>query len=469
MNAYCRDDEQNLDLNPTYPSAPQRRNCQLGFSYKLGRQTNLSLDYWNRMHEDRFPDSDFDFNEETLRLTIGHNFKKFTLWGTVEGGEKHDESSHKTGQLQEYSVSASWSPTQNQSYRGYLQFEEDNFRGKDWRRVTGGVNASFRLGRGTSASVGFQRNQYEGLFEMGRDQVELEAGHKFRNEHELLIRGRYASYSDSFRQDETAVMFEYGIPFGLPVSRKTSTGILKGWVYDAETRQGIPRVLVRLNELTTVTDRNGNFTFGSLRPGTHYLALDKGSIGMERVTVQRSPIAVSIIGGKRNRVEVGVTRSASVGGRVVLYRFTTETAESADRGAAPLRRSAFSALSAVIIFPAPSRMFTWYSPFVTGTDAGQEELVESDGLANMLVELANPSESLRRLTDRKGRFTFEDVRPGQWTLKVQKAGLPEHHYLEPETFELDLKPGETKDLLIKALPRKRPIIIIDEGGVLQTK
>jgi hypothetical protein len=258
-------------------------------------------------------------------------------------------------------------------------------------------------------------------------------------------------------------MVGYAIPFGVPVSRKTSTGILKGRVYDAENPpRGLPRVLVRLNDLTAVTDRNGEFTFGSLRPGTYYLTLDKESIGMNRVTVQKSPLPVTVLAGKKNRIEVGVTRGAAVSGRVILFPSLGKSGEdvtTSPRSAAdsPPPRTLANA-------PGTAPGATTEAASAGGTETDQPEPY---GLANVLVELQNPSETLRRLTDRKGRFLFEDVRPGTWTLKLHEAGLPENHYLEQDTFTFELKPGETKEILARVLLKKRPIRIIEEGGVIE--
>ena len=63
-------------------------------------------------------------------------------------------------------------------------------------------------------------------------------------------------------------------------------------------------------------------------------------------------------------------------------------------------------------------------------------------------------------------FTFDDVRPGQWTLAVHADNLPGYHYFEKDTFEIELAPGEKKEMLIRVLPRKRTIQIIKEGETL---
>jgi hypothetical protein len=86
-----------------------------------------------------------------------------------------------------------------------------------------------------------------------------------------------------------------------------------------------------------------------------------------------------------------------------------------------------------------------------------------------LVEVRCEEEVLRGLTDHKGRFSFDDLRPGKWSLKVYDRDLPAYHFLEDEQFQFDLKPGEQRDTVVRVLPRLRPIQIIDEGPLSQEK
>jgi outer membrane protein OmpA-like peptidoglycan-associated protein len=42
--------------------------------------------------------------------------------------------------------------------------------------------------------------------------------------------------------------------------------------------------------------------------------------------------------------------------------------------------------------------------------------------------------------------------------------LPDNHYLEKNSFEFNLKPGEKSEILVKILPKIRQIRILEEGG-----
>ncbi len=89
---------------------------------------------------------------------------------------------------------------------------------------------------------------------------------------------------------------------------------------------------------------------------------------------------------------------------------------------------------------------------------GEEERLKNDdlrngkGLGNVLVEITDGKEVLRQHTDQKGRFYFEEIKPGMWTLKVCDQDLPAYHYLEEEQFEFELRPGEEKDVIARVLP-----------------
>jgi hypothetical protein len=84
-------------------------------------------------------------------------------------------------------------------------------------------------------------------------------------------------------------------------------------------------------------------------------------------------------------------------------------------------------------------------------------------LPNVLVELTSGDDVLRTVTDQNGSFLFEALRPGRWRLHVYDYNLPAFHYLEKNEADLELTAGESKRMLIRALPRLRRIKMIDDG------
>ena len=217
--------------------------------------------------------------------------------------------------------------------------------------------------------------------------------------------------------------------------------MLEGYVRDQETGQPIQNAILRVNGATAVMDRDGEFTFPALKPGTFHLNINRASIGLERIPVQKTPLKVDIEGGKETSIEIGITKSAHLTVKVMVYGFAKEDSLQKEYAVHKGKDKAV--------------------PKDTETD-----LIEEHDLANVLLVLKSELESLGVLTDRKGRVSFHDVRPGHWTLTVHADNLPEYHYLEKDTFEIELAPGEKKEILVRVLPRKRTIRIIEEGKTL---
>ena len=264
----------------------------------------------------------------------------------------------------------------------------------------------------------------------------------FPNDWTASARARHTIYSRSSDQrDETAFIVELTIPFGLPVGRKKGIGMLEGYVRDRETGQPIANAILRLSGATAVTDSDGEFSFPALKPGTFYLNVDRASIGLERIPVQKTPLEVTVKGGEEASVEIGITKSADLTGRVMIYEFAKK--DGLQKG------------------------FTISKGKKKDVgEEGKDKMVEDRGLANAILEFTSAVETWRVLTDRKGRFSFDDVRPGQWTLMVHVDNMPQYHYLEKDKFEIELAPGDKKEMVIRVLPRKRTIQIIEEGETL---
>jgi len=154
--------------------------------------------------------------------------------------------------------------------------------------------------------------------------------------------------------------------------------------------------------------------------------------------------------GKEIEVKLGVVRSASLSGKIVVYGLLNNdnfTNEDANNGQCYVIGDGNKGNG-------------------NSNHSDEEELIELYGLANILVELTNGSETQRCITDRNGHFRFEDLCPNKWILKVFDHNLPSHHYLKEDTFEFELKPGDKKEMLIEVLPKKRTIRIIEQGEII---
>ena len=443
LNATLRQEKNNLDSDPSLESAALSRYGQVGLNYAFKTGTTLSLESRFRTREDRLAEPDFDDRELTHRIRLGQSFKKLSFNVSAEQGKTTDRLKDQSSDVGIYEGSCYFMPTHNQSYGGYVRYSTYSNSGDEGREtINTGFTGAFKIAKKADLRLRLDRYHTMGTDSADRHNFDLALSYQFPNKSRISAHGRHTlNGGSSDQEDETAFILDFTIPFGLPVERKKSVGMLDGGVRDEETGQPIPNAILRLNGATAVTDSAGEFTFPSLKLGTFYLNVDRASIGLERIPVQKTPLEVSIKGGKEESVTIGITKSADFIGKIMVYEFAGE--DGLQKG--------FAIDKAV---KKPLR------------EEGKEQMVELRGLANVLLEFKSKLETWRVLTDRKGRFRFDDIRPGQWTLTAHSDNLPEYHYLEKDIFDIELVPGEKKELLIKVLPRKRTIQIIEQGQIL---
>jgi len=417
---------------------------QLGLDYKLKNNTTFSFDWLSRDRRDRLDSPIFDYQEDTLRFGIGQSFDRLSFRSSAELGKTQNDLDNTTSSTERYTASVYFKPDIKQSYSGYLYYDKDSdFTGENRRSTTFGLNARYKIVNRTSLSLFLQTNNDQGSSRGDRDNLEVRLSHSFINDNKLSILARQTRYKNSGIEDDTALMVQYTIPLGLPVCKKKSVGSIRGYIYDEEMQTAIAGVILRLNDLTAVTDEGGNFTFPSLKPGTYYLDADTASIGMNRIPSLKTPIALTVKGGEQTLVNIPVTRAAWLSGRIMVYGYENNNYETV---------------------PGEKYRGTGESYVVeNGSDA---KLIEDYALANVILEIKNITEKRRTITDRQGRFNFQELRPGEWTLKIYSYTLPEYHYLEKDSFEMELKAGQRREMLIKVLPKKRRIRIIAEPQTL---
>ncbi|MCX6141603.1 MAG: carboxypeptidase-like regulatory domain-containing protein, partial [Ignavibacteriales bacterium] len=293
--------------------------------------------------------------------------------------------------------------------------------------LSGSISATVLIGEGTQISAALFGTKTIGPFNQAYSLFDASVQHRFTGGEVLAVRGRQSIFAPSNDGKEFAYLAEFSIPLAVPIARKTESGRLTGKVVDSEKGTGIQGVLVYAGGATALTDRNGEYHFVSLKPDKYYVQLDMASIGLNRVASQQLPHEVTIVGGKEERYDISLTRAIGVSGVVLIFGMKDQ---------------------------APG-------------DTSQPQLIEQGGHPNVILELSNPQESARRVSDNKGRFSFAGIRPGKWTLRILEGNLPQNTYFDKDSYVIDAAPGASMEFTFKALPRKRRIQILQQGKTLE--
>ena len=605
-NLSYRSYKNNLDIDSTKETANREKSYQSSISYSFPFGTHISLDYKDLIRGDYALPANYNYKEKALRLGVAQTFGKFSLHTHIERGKFEDMLLGITNDnLERYGFYASFRQSYTQTYSFYARIGHSSFTPHPERTKSVGISGSWKIKYNLSFKLNYQRDNAGPETSEQRDNLFSTFTYTFKNRHALVSRTQWSKYEQKNKED-FSFLVTYSIPLSIPVSKKKSVGVLKGKVYDNEKaeRPPISKVILTANEATAITNENGEFIFPSLKPGTYYLRVDKGSIGLNRIISEKLPIIIEVKGGETITIAIGVATSCRISGRVAVFApsshknfgdqdtsiifGSTASVQGMERIFYPeLKQPALSIkllktkeaisvspdvsfvmrcfkgseeivyfsgkevflkassegiilsdeeeekfeekIQRVVFIPKnkrfcfslndknysgiPEVVFTakdssllalnWLPedylkgvvPFEMGSQAisefealkaqavtasseslfligpGKEEGFEENdlrkgrGLGNTLVEITKGEEGLRQLTDEKGGFSFEDIRPGKWTLKIYDYDLPPHHYLEKEELRVELKPGEEKEVTVKVLPRLRPIQIIEEGEI----
>ena len=444
LNASFRLEKNNLDMNQTLHSAAFERYSILGLGYSFNNANNTTLHFnWlNRDRQDQLINPLYDYQQDSLRFAVSHNLGKFSFRSSAEIGKTRDSLTSTNSKSERYMTSVYFRPDNKQSYRGYVYYDEDvDLTGLGTRGITLGLGTRHQITGRTFFSMLLETNDFEAATASDRDNLQMGLDHVFRNDNKLSIKLRHTRYRGVTNRDSTSLLMQYTIPIGLPIAKRKGIGSVHGFIYDEQTQKAIDGAVVKLNDLITATDVSGRFNFNAVRPGIYYLSVNTASLGENRLTAQKTPMQITVDGGKATQINLHAVLKTWLEGRVMVYRYDTGKSESDDNSA---------------------ENEVYYSSGTGVTKGEKGKLVEDYGLANTIVELKKNNEIKRVITDKHGRFEVPDMRPGKWTLKIYEENLPQYYYLKKNNLNLDLKPGQSSKIHLKVLPRKRQIKIIGE-------
>jgi TolA-binding protein len=422
----------------------------VGFQYRFKKNTRINLALQENGRKDRFDEPKFNYSEKALRLGMSQNIGKFSFMVRAEIGTTDNHLARQTYDMKRYTFSSHFRPTARHDISGYMYYNNYSwFTGELIQRLTAGVRLSIWLSDKTSFYINYQNHYSPEEYYFDRNAFEFRLKHDLSDNFQVYLQGRQTLMRNSFHNRETAILFGVSIPVGIPVSRKKNIGVVKGTVYDELTNKPVKDLILHINGSTAVTDKNGKFIFPALSPQTYYLTLDKSSVGLNRVTLKKSPVEIELHENDVVDIYLYITKGSSCTGQVAVFSDIIDENIEIESSIHNNR------------LHGPAIMKT---KFISGD--GSKKNLEQYGLPNIIVEMRRDDEVLRRVTDSKGFFSFEDLRPGDWTVQFFEKNLPQYHMFKNNVYHVNLKPGDKKKALIRVLPQKRRIQMQQEEKIL---
>jgi len=234
--------------------------------------------------------------------------------------------------------------------------------------------------------------------------------------------------STPFGGDQGGVQLSYERRLAVPVARRRGFGRWEGVVRlkGMEGETPLPDALVRVAGVAQRTDQNGRFRFRALPEGEHLVRIEAPSPIQGGMLVQPAGARVVIGGeGQTERTDLTLYEGGSLRGALIVAEME--------------RAPEVAPLGPAHALP-PS-------------------------LAGIRIELSQGDVIRRTWTDADGRFLFQPLRPGIWSLRVDATGMPPLTRLEQEVLEVVVAPGSVSEVHVFLVRVERRLRIVDEGPV----
>lgn len=395
----------NMVLDTLYANAPFSQNLNLITNYRIIGNNRISIALFRRNREDRKEPQLFNYTEYSGRLSSQNRFEKLRMHGYVEIGKVQNHLPMAEGEL-----TNSFKANLSMSYKIKPQFTIDAFinyqmgekyKTKDISSFYYGATINAKLNKNLKLLIAYQNNYQVEEYYRDRSLLNVNGYYTINQKHDLGVGINYHLVRNSLNKKEFSAFMRYTYSFRLKTTKVDNIGSLKGKILN----HGVERIeglIINLAGNYTVTDKDGNFEFPTVTKGEYYLILNDANTGLNTILEETGPFKIQILPGQVSEIELAMTMSANISGQIVIE----QDSKASDKG-----------------------------------------YIISDGsIKELLIEAKKGEEILRLFTDKKGQFAFNDLRPGQWSIKIYSVGLPSGYTIKREVYTLDLSPGEKYSL-----------------------
>jgi len=403
-----------MALDTLYANMPFSKNLSLSTSYRFTPQNTISLGGYSISLKDQSINPLFDYTRTYGRLSMQNRFGSFSLtllgdYGIMENLLSTSENKQSIFYNGTFSFNYRLSKRLSTSIYTNYQGGQQNVTGYD-RFYYGGM-LSGNIKDRFSVSLQYNSNYEWQYYNSDRSLFSLNLNGHINANNEISLSANYNLIKNSLDTKEYNVQLRYTHTINIPVSKKKNLGSVTGKIINHGVEK-VSGLRINMGGSATITDKDGNFKFPMLPVGSHILGIDVSNLELNTITEIPGPILIAVEPGKIIHYEIALTKSGSIAGHIVIQ----EDERAGQKGFIPVKEQ----------------------------------------IDKLIIEANNGSEVFRIYTNRDGTFRFEDLRPGNWQVKVYPKGLPLGYQLITGTFNIALSSGEDEkiDIMIKKKARQ---------------
>jgi hypothetical protein len=407
---------QNMALDTLYASAPFSKNLFFTLNYRFLKDGRISASYNLRERQDRLEPKKFDYNENSMRLILNKRIRNlgFDLLGEYGNTENLlVPENERLNAMYHSRLTMNYKNSDKFNINGFISYHQNNrYVVKDRKNWVYGTSINTTVSKKLSLFANYQSSYNMEEYYLDRSLVDGRLSYSPNKNNSIEISGRYNLIKNSLDVKELAFMVKFVHTFNIPVSKKKDIGKLSGKVINKGVKN-IEGIVLSVGTDQAVTDKDGNYSFPMLPAGNYFMMIDYPKAGVNAITEMPSPYQIEIQPGIETTFDIGLTLSSKISGEIVI---------------------------------------------VKEVDAAEETFAEiRNKLGKLMIEAKKEDEVFRIFTTEDGKFSFEGLRPGPWTVKVYEHGIPKEYELVTDLFNLALTSGDTKPVEVKIMEKRRRI------------
>lgn len=406
----------NIALDTIFSNAPYSNNLNFTLSYNFNYNNSLSIGAAMNKNEDMSIEKQFFYTEFTGRISSRNKIKRLGVDTDFSIGKNENFLPLKYGettQVMHANLSVQYNIGNNLFAKGFVSYYNgEQYLEKPATNFYYGLVFDASYKDKIKLQLQYQNDYQIDEYYKDRSLLGLQTVYALNQNHEIGAGLNYDLRKNTLSETVFSASLRYTYKLKIPVSRKEDGGGLQGKINNHGADQ-VKGIMITIGGNTAFTDKDGAFQIPYLTSGTYFLFIDNSNTGINTITEKAGPYPIEVLPGQMTYFEIGLTKSASIIGRIAIE----EDENTNSKGFIPVKA----------------------------------------GLDRLIIEMNNDGEMYRLLTDLNGDFEFNDLRPGEWSLVIYSRGIPEGYELQNTEYLINLTPGESKDFKIIVRKKARKI------------
>ena len=403
-----------LDVN-VYSFSPFAKTY-LGFiSYQLNQKNLFTFNFIKQEREDRQTPSTFHYKEDLGNFSYMLNTSKFSINTQSRYGFSQNLLSVDS-LSKNLSFANSIQPTVRVlpwmwlgAYLEHQHTRKFTTNNSLQNLVYYGGNFRVNFKQNLSVNVLYRNNYSPDQFYEQRTFLDASLNYDTKH-HQFSISGGQVflpNVPDSY-QNTLFFSAKYILKLNLPIAKNKKLGMISGEIHGMNNGISKEGVMVQLGEKRFMTDTTGRFYFKDLVPDQYFLKVVSNKVGV--ISTTKFPMQVDVKADSTSKIDVAFIKTGGVVGKIN-----------------------FSYASKV------------------------NQVIDTEKIPVVVVTLYNDKESYTTQMNSKNEFSFKEMKPDSWKVKVYIPGNQPLFTIQNPEQSLEIESDKLKEINFNVQPTERKI------------